>query len=72
MASIRIPENGPGGVEFQESFFDEIHGTLHKRKDIRVDRDGRIRDRRDLGAQSLDRDDFSSYYSPRHRRFQEP
>ena len=65
---ITKPDNGPGPSIFQTSHFDDIHGTLHKRKDIKVDFDDRLRNAKD--PEGIDRDDFS--YSPLRRRFIEP
>ena len=68
MAFVRKPPNGPGPSIFQESYFDEIHGTLHKRKDIHLDYNLRFRSVED--EIRLDRDDYE--WNPSTRRFIEP
>lgn len=62
------PDNGPGPRIFQVSEYDDIHGTLHKRKDIKLDKDSRIRTINDMEA--YDRDDFA--YSSSRRSDREP
>lgn len=62
------PPNGPGPSIFQASYFDEIHGTLHKRKDIHLDYDLRFRNIDD--EIRLDHDDYE--WNPGVRRFSEP
>lgn len=65
---VSRPDNGPGPSIFQESHFDEIHGTLHKRKDIQLDYDLRLRTIED--EIRLDHDDYE--WNPAVRRFTEP
>lgn len=66
---IRRPPNGPGPSIFQGSHYDDIHGTLHKRKDITLDFDSRLRTTEDVIRR--DRDDFAQY-TPLRRSFREP
>lgn len=68
MAFVRKPNNGPGSSIFQESYFDAIHGTLHKRKDIQLDYDERLRTIED--PLRRDRDDYE--WNPTIRGYSDP
>lgn len=66
MAFIRIPDNGPGVIIFQESYYDELHGTLHKRGVLMRDYENRVRRMDDIDE--LGRDELRLEHRTRTER----
>lgn len=60
----------PGPHRFEETYEDDILGTLHARPDVTRDIDNKIRRRDDLGE--LDRDRLLEGWSTRTEELHEP